>query len=226
MDFIISDTHFYHENIIGFDGRPFESTHEMNQTLLDNWNIAVKPSDTVYVLGDMFYKATDDEVKNILNALNGKIVYIWGNHEKDLKRQPELVRKKFKETHNYLELTVGSKKDKKKLVMSHYPIPTFNGHFKQNTIHLYGHVHVTNEQMFAVYQQMMNFSTHNIPNSHTMLNVGAMMKFMEYEPKPVEHVIQKAEEQTGALYDYYNNECEGVLPTVEEFRKQKQLYLY
>lgn len=225
MEFIISDLHFYHGNIIGFDGRPFESVHEMNQTLVDNWNAVVNPSDTVYVLGDMFYKAYNEDVQGILKRLNGTIIYVWGNHERALKRQPELVAERFKETHDYLEVTVGSKDTKKRLVMSHYPIPTFDGHFRKDVIHLYGHVHVTEEQLFAVYQQLMNFTYSNVQGTHMMLNVGAMMKYMGYEPKPLAYVINKAEERANMLYDYFNNDCKGVMPTIEEFRKQKHLYL-
>ena len=50
--FMIADTHFGDENIIKFEGRPFKSVKEMNQTMIENWNSVVSDEDTVFVLGD------------------------------------------------------------------------------------------------------------------------------------------------------------------------------
>lgn len=36
MDFYISDTHFGHENIIWFCGRPFSNAQEMDEALVAN----------------------------------------------------------------------------------------------------------------------------------------------------------------------------------------------
>lgn len=54
----------------------------MNQTLINNWNSRVNPEDVVYVLGDFCFggKAFLEEV---LSQLNGNIVFIKGNHDKN-----------------------------------------------------------------------------------------------------------------------------------------------
>ena len=49
--FFTSDTHFFHEGIIKFCNRPFESVEEMNETLIRNWNETV-PKDGTDVMED------------------------------------------------------------------------------------------------------------------------------------------------------------------------------
>lgn len=85
--FLIADTHFYDENIMKFEGRPFKTVEEMNTQIVDNWNSVVSSEDIVYMLGDFFgYCAGDSgyfKVEKIVNDLKGCIVLIRGNHETD-----------------------------------------------------------------------------------------------------------------------------------------------
>jgi len=50
--YIISDCHFGHDNIRKYTNRPFNSVEEMNQVLVNNWNMVVNEDDVVYHLGD------------------------------------------------------------------------------------------------------------------------------------------------------------------------------
>ena len=59
-----------HANSISFDNRPFVSVEEMNEALIQNWNARVTPDDTVYVLGDMFFKYKQSNTP-IMASLNG-----------------------------------------------------------------------------------------------------------------------------------------------------------
>ena len=79
--FVVSDTHFWHTNIIYYGSRPFSCIEHMNQQLVTNWNKVVKNTDTVYHLGDVVMSNREDFRKNILPKLNGKIVFIRGNHD-------------------------------------------------------------------------------------------------------------------------------------------------
>ena len=57
--FIISDTHFSHENMYQFfnyDGtkmRPWNRAEDADDFMIEKWNSMVKPNDKVYHLGDV-----------------------------------------------------------------------------------------------------------------------------------------------------------------------------
>lgn len=78
---VISDTHFDHENIIGYTGRPFSDADEMNGILVSNWNRTVRPGDRVYFLGDMAFGRGSRPKEYWLGRLNGDITYVRGNHD-------------------------------------------------------------------------------------------------------------------------------------------------
>jgi len=77
----ISDPHWGHQRIIQYCNRPFVTAAEMDEVLIKNWNNKVKPEDTVYVLGDLAFKHSKDQIVAILKRLNGKIIYVLGNHD-------------------------------------------------------------------------------------------------------------------------------------------------
>lgn len=83
--FVISDTHFGHANILTFeksDGtklRPeFTSVEEMDATLVERWNKAVRPQDHIYHLGDV---ALRKEGVELLAQCNGHKRLVRGNHD-------------------------------------------------------------------------------------------------------------------------------------------------
>lgn len=88
MRFFIADTHFFHEQLLGdndFAPRLFETVEAMHQVMIASWNQVVKPTDTVYHLGDVAmhpqYEKGNAAVLAILTQLAGKIVFIKGNHD-------------------------------------------------------------------------------------------------------------------------------------------------
>ena len=82
--YFFSDAHFDHKNIIKYCKRPFHSTRQMNQTLVENWENIVCDNDKVFFLGDMSYGRDRRPIDYWLNKLSGKISYIRGNHDKDI----------------------------------------------------------------------------------------------------------------------------------------------
>lgn len=80
IDWIVSDLHFDHANIIDYCDRPFDSVEEMDKQLLANWNQTVADSDTVLFLGDLTM-CSEKKAINYYNKLNGDIIFIKGNHD-------------------------------------------------------------------------------------------------------------------------------------------------
>lgn len=94
--FFIADTHFNHSNIIKYCNRPFISSEDQTNKLIENWNSVVKDEDIVFVLGDFFFfynpkEYSDDnihifinetkECARILSQLKGHKYLIKGNHD-------------------------------------------------------------------------------------------------------------------------------------------------
>jgi calcineurin-like phosphoesterase family protein/2'-5' RNA ligase len=79
--YVCSDLHLDHANIIKYCKRPFRDLRQMNEVLVENWNRTVRPKDTVYFLGDMAYGRSSRNADYWLERLNGKVIFIKGNHE-------------------------------------------------------------------------------------------------------------------------------------------------
>jgi calcineurin-like phosphoesterase family protein len=133
--FFTSDQHFSHENVIKFCNRPYASSEEMNQALIDNFNRTVGPDDITYFLGDMFF-CKRGEAMSIMSCLNGRKRLILGNHDKVIKNNKSL-QDQFEIIHPDLhEETI----DGIKVVMCHYPLLSWNK-ATHGSFMLYGHAH-------------------------------------------------------------------------------------
>jgi len=86
--FIISDTHFCHDNIIEYSNRPFDDISQMNETIIEHWNKIVSPQDTILHLGDvgMYWH----KLREIVARLNGHKLLVRGNHDWNASRMTEL----------------------------------------------------------------------------------------------------------------------------------------
>lgn len=75
---IISDTHFLHEKIKQYEGRP----DDFNEVIIRNWNKKVSPGDLVIHLGDVIFGPNKAEnLPPIMAQLNGKKILCRGNHD-------------------------------------------------------------------------------------------------------------------------------------------------
>lgn len=56
-NWVTSDLHFGHKNIIKYENRPFKDIEEMDKAIIELWNKTVKKDDKIYILGDFsWYK--------------------------------------------------------------------------------------------------------------------------------------------------------------------------
>lgn len=84
MYYFIADTHFGGESIIKFAVRPFKSSSEMDNCIIERWNSLVNQEDTVFIAGDFFDNVNADFVKLTTSNLHGKKILIMGNHDSGL----------------------------------------------------------------------------------------------------------------------------------------------
>ena len=125
--FFVSDTHWWHTNIIKYCNRPFDTVEEMNENLISNWNSVVNKEDTVFHLGDFAFCGVT-KYKSILEQLNGNIILIKGNHD-----HFKCVDKFFSEIYQQVTLRIGDKI----VYLNHYPFLNF----PEECYQLHGHIH-------------------------------------------------------------------------------------
>lgn len=131
--FFISDTHFGHANIIRFCNRPFRNVEEMNEALIENWNLVVSEDDTVFHLGDFAFGGSN-VWKSIIPRLNGHINLIIGNHDRKNLRQGYM---------SYFDMVVPQLQieiEDNSIYLNHYPFLCYGGSYR-GVWQLFGHVH-------------------------------------------------------------------------------------
>ena len=196
MRYYISDLHFYHESLnVQMDNRGFGSLNDMHEYMIKQWNRKVRRGDDVVVLGD-FSMGKGVETNEILQRLNGAKYLIEGNHDKFLNDR-KFDKTLFRWIKPYEEL----KDNKRKIVLSHYPIIFYNG---QNRVGsegepkaymLYGHVHNSyDEYMLHRFQEQIRQEKRPLADGTSkdipchMINCFCM--FSDYTPLTLDEWIE------------------------------------
>lgn len=155
-DYWLADTHLGHNNIIKYCNRPFSSTDEMDECIINNINETVKDpdKDRVWHLGDycfgprdfkQFYRKAEG-YRNRIKCKN--IFWIHGNHDPDPdpERDDPHYRDKLALYDDFRELFTNDYSLKQmrisshKLIMCHYAFAVWNKSHR-DSINLYGHSH-------------------------------------------------------------------------------------
>jgi len=132
-NFYVSDLHFGHENIIKLCKRPFSNVDEMNEVLIKKWNEKVTNGDTVYIIGDLFFRSATDSCE-VLKRLKGKKHLIIGNHDKSwLPKMGKDDIAKYFESVSHMQVI---NTNKGIATLCHYPMMSFEGSFL-----IHGHIH-------------------------------------------------------------------------------------
>lgn len=137
--FVISDTHFCHENIYTFVDeagqrirREFIDAREADEAMIARWNAIVTPSDHVYHLGDVTMLRGQPQhmepAARLLRRLNGHKRLVLGNHDHG---KAEWYLQFFEKVKGQNMLDG--------YLMTHYPVhPGSLGRAKAN---VHGHIH-------------------------------------------------------------------------------------
>jgi calcineurin-like phosphoesterase family protein len=140
----ISDPHLAHPKSITFLGRRhFVDLPHMDREIVNGWNSVVGDNDLVYVLGDF---AFGDQacVLRAIQDLKGRIVLIRGNHDTDHKLEAFESRLEAVHVLHTIEiLDAEAPKQRRKLILFHYPIECWEGRYSDQSWHLHGHTHAT-----------------------------------------------------------------------------------
>ena len=146
MIWFTSDEHYGHANIIKYCKRPFATLDAMEEILIDRHNQKVNAGDTVYHLGDMFWRTLGAmKAHEIMNQLNGQHYYIRGNHE-ELMNSSLSLRNRFQgcedlaTVHYSKALRSCGIQSVPPIVLCHYAMRVWPGSHK-GSWHLYGHSH-------------------------------------------------------------------------------------
>ena len=190
MNYYISDLHFGCEN--KHEGR----TLEHDQLIINNWNRTVTNGDKVFVLGDIGRIGGNEDNEYLckcISVLKGQKICVLGNHDKALK--DIRLRQLFTEVCDYKEIMDNFNGASHKVVLSHYPILMWNGQHK-NWIHLYGHVHMTDE--WDVYKHCLEYLNdyfkdkslkgYNDCPPAVAYNIGAVL--LDYTPRTLKEIIE------------------------------------
>lgn len=171
MIYFTADHHFGHTNIIRHCARPFQSVEEMDRVLIDNWNICVTPQDTVYILGDLFFRNAVS-AEEYLQKLNGKKHLIIGNHDKNWMKRIDL-NCFFESVLHMTEISDGTHR----ITLCHYPMMTWNGVAKGGYM-IHGHIHNnTNSDYFSLIRSMPNLLNAGVDvNDFKPVNFNQLLK--------------------------------------------------
>jgi len=159
--YVISDPHFYHSNIIGYCGRPFNYCSEMNGKIISKWNGMVTPKDLVIVLGDWTVYSKSDKVLALCRRLNGRKILVRGNHDRRsinfyLNHGFDFVCDSF---------TIG------KIIFTHRPMKKVNLMVSPYDFNIHGHIHQNESPHPDLYENVCVEQTNYYPvNLDTILN--------------------------------------------------------
>lgn len=184
--YVISDTHWFHNNIVDYCGR--DMNH--NQIMIDRWNKTIGPDDVILHLGDVVFTGNANKQKTFFDSvgpsLNGKKYLILGNHDrKSWKRFYEAagftVIKPFMIRYRGFDVS-----------FDHYPTDQIEK--GDETIRVHGHIHNNGYQNVHVKRKQMK----------RYGNINVSVEVIDYTPQPIERLLDRAIGEMKPKQQYVN----------------------
>ena len=179
MIFFTADLHLGHKNIIRHCNRPFANASVMDETLVENWNSRVRKGDTVYILGDLIFRASYPP-ENYLERMNGRKHLILGNHDYSwVKRNSagDIISTPATAYFESISLMRVIKDKGVCMTLCHYPMMTWQG-AGHGDLMIFGHIHNNTN---AAYWPLIRASPQ-------MLNSGVDVN--DFQPVTLEEMIE------------------------------------
>lgn len=171
--YVISDTHWFHKNIIKYCGR--DENH--NKIMIERWNSKISDNDKVLHLGDLVFTANaklqNEFFYGIAPALNGDKYLILGNHDNKhwIKHYAEAgfkVIQPFTMKYNGYEVS-----------FDHYP--TAKGLIEKGEKHIRVHGHIHNNGYQNVHVKRKEKKRYG--------NINVSVEEIDYTPQPIERLL-------------------------------------
>lgn len=146
-----ADQHFGHDAIRMHTGRPFVDVAEMDAEIIRRHNLAVRPGDKVYMLGDFTLKGPSHAAR-YLAQLHGELFIIPGGHDDWARRNRIFISKDLIAVQILDPLVVFEVDDGLDLTLCHYPMRSWDrSHYGMH--HLHGHSHGTLGKFYPAYDK-------------------------------------------------------------------------
>lgn len=191
-----SDLHLDHEKIIVYANRPFKKANGepdvclMNETIIANWNAAVKPEDHIYILGDLSCASTPEKVVEHLKRLNGKKVLIFGNHDKRIRNSGR--------TMGYFDWTAD-------LAEISVPLDPRNPHKNQHIVLCHYAMRIWNKAHYGSWQ-LYGHSHGNLADDPHALSLDVGVDNWDYRPVSFEQIREHMSKKTWKPVDHHTGE--------------------
>jgi calcineurin-like phosphoesterase family protein len=124
MYYFTADQHFDDIGVVKY--RPFRTVDEMNETIINAWQLNITAEDVVIVAGDITILPRADWIhQRFLSRLPGNKIYLKGNHDHWMREKRYIYHKMIENQH---------------IAVCHYPMRTWQGSQK-GSWQLHGHTH-------------------------------------------------------------------------------------
>lgn len=173
--YVISDTHWFHKNIIKYSGR--DMNH--NNIMIENWNKVIGPDDKILHLGDLVFtydeKKQDEFFYSVAPRLQGDKYLILGNH--DNHHEWEYEQAGFKVIPPFIMPYRG-----RQISFDHYPTDKDVIDRRDNSyIRVHGHIHNSGYEYKSLHSPMTRHG-----------NINVCVEMIDYTPQSIEKLLDEA----------------------------------